>query len=216
MPEARLVESEQDVLGDGLRRDQREVLVDHPEPGRDRVARRAEFDGRPVEEDLAGVRPVEPRQDVHQRALAGPVLAQQGVDLARAQVEINLVVGDDAGERLDDAARLERRARARVTSPEAAPRERGWGPRATPAGPWIGLAAQGGERDRDPVGPPVHAGLALVAGGARRELVEVGLLELGAGGQDLLAGVVLDRSGEDVEPAERAGQDLGQGVLDLR
>ena len=46
--EARLVEPEQDVLGDGLRRDQREVLVDHPETGRDRVARRAEFgDGVP-------------------------------------------------------------------------------------------------------------------------------------------------------------------------
>ena len=106
--EARLVESEQDVLGDGLRRDQREVLVDHPETGRDRVARRAERDRRPVEEDLARIRPVEPRQDVHQRALAGPVLAEQRVDLARAQVEINLVVGDDAGERLDDAAHLER------------------------------------------------------------------------------------------------------------
>ena len=47
------VEAEQDVLGDRLRRDEREVLVDHPEPGRDRVARRAERDRLPVEPDLA-------------------------------------------------------------------------------------------------------------------------------------------------------------------
>ena len=185
----RLVEPEQDVLGDRLRRDQREVLVDHPEPGRDRVARRAEGDGRPVEQDLAGVRPVEPGQDVHQRALAGAVLAEQRVDLARAQVEVDLVVGDDAGKGLDDAdaprARAPAAARGRATAEtgdvtEAAPRERGSGPAGDRPRAPIGLATQGRERDADPVGPPVHAGLALVPGGPRRELVEVGLLELGA------------------------------------
>ncbi len=31
------------------------------------------------------------------------------MDLAAAQVEVDVVVGDDAGECLDDAARLERR-----------------------------------------------------------------------------------------------------------
>ncbi len=35
-PEPRTIEPEQDVLGHGLRRHQREVLVDHPDPGRDR------------------------------------------------------------------------------------------------------------------------------------------------------------------------------------
>ena len=81
-PEARLGQAEQDVLGHGLRRDEREVLVDHAEPGRDRVARRAEGDRLAVEQDLAGIRPVQPGQDVHERALAGAVLAEQGVDLA--------------------------------------------------------------------------------------------------------------------------------------
>ena len=65
----------------------------------------------------------------------------------------------------------------------------------------------------DALDEPVHARLAVVAGGVR-ELVEVGLLELLAGGQDLLAGVVDDRSGEDVEAPELTGQHLGQGVLD--
>ena len=54
--------------------------------------------GRAVEQDLAGVGPVQPGEDVHQRALAGAVLAEQGVDLARAQVEVDVVVGDDARE----------------------------------------------------------------------------------------------------------------------
>ena len=89
--------------------DQREVLVDHAEAGGDRVARRAERHGLAVDADLARVGLVEPGQDVHERALAGAVLAEQGVDLARPQVEVDVVVGDDAGEALDDAAHLDRR-----------------------------------------------------------------------------------------------------------
>ena len=67
----------------------------------------------------------------------------------------------------------------------------------------------------DALVPPVHAGLALGAGGTGRELVEVGLLELLAGGEQLLAGVVRQRPGEDVEAAEVAREHLGQRVLDL-
>src|SRR6266550_9595973 len=48
----------------------------------------------------------------------------------------------------------------------------------------------------DAVGPPVHADLARVARCAGRELLEIRLLELGPGSANLLAGVVLDRSGE--------------------
>ena len=63
--------------------------------------------GRAVHQDLARVGPVEPGEDVHQRALAGPVLAEQSVDLAGPQVEVDVVVREDARERLDDAARLD-------------------------------------------------------------------------------------------------------------
>ena len=59
------------------------------------------------EPDLAGVGAVEPVEHVHERALAGAVLAEQGVDLAEAEVEVDAVVGDDAGEALDDAAHLD-------------------------------------------------------------------------------------------------------------
>ena len=54
--------------------------------------------GRAVDADLALVRPVQAGEDVHQRALAGAVLAEQGVDLAGAQLEVDVVVGDDARE----------------------------------------------------------------------------------------------------------------------
>ena len=63
--------------------------------------------GLPVEQDLALVGLVEPVEDVHQRRLAGAVLAEERVHLALAQVEVDVVVREDAGEALRDAAELE-------------------------------------------------------------------------------------------------------------
>ena len=105
--EARPIQTQEHVLGDGLRRHEREVLMDHPQPGRDRVARRAEGHRLAVHEDLAAVRPIQPGQHVHQGALAGAVLAQEGVDLAGAQVEIDVVVREHARKLFDDAAGLD-------------------------------------------------------------------------------------------------------------
>ena len=80
-----------------MRRHQREVLVDHPEAGRDRVARASGTPpGRPSMQDLPGVGLVQPVEDVHERALAGAVLAEEGMDLAGREVEVDAVVGDDA------------------------------------------------------------------------------------------------------------------------
>ncbi len=62
----------------------------------------------PVEQDLALVRAREPVQDVHQGGLAGAVLAEQRVDLARPDLEVDAVVGDDARISLRDATHLER------------------------------------------------------------------------------------------------------------
>ena len=102
--EPRPIQAEQDVLGDGLRGDEREMLVDHPDAGGDGVPRREERDGLPVDPDLTLVRPVEPGEDVHQRALPGTVLAEQGVDLPGQQLEGDVVVCHDARECLDDPA----------------------------------------------------------------------------------------------------------------
>ena len=104
---ARGLDSQHDVLGDRHHRDQHEVLVDHADPQVDRVARRAHLDRLAVDQDLALVRPVEAVEDVHQRRLPGAVLAEQGVNLAAAQVEVDLVVRDHAREALRDALQLE-------------------------------------------------------------------------------------------------------------
>ena len=64
----------------------------------------------------AGSRPrrgEQPVQDVHQRALAGAVLAEQGVDLAGPDRQVDAVVGDDARESLGDAAHLQGRRQPR-------------------------------------------------------------------------------------------------------
>ena len=101
------VEAEEDVLGHGLRWDQREVLVDHADAGGDRVPWRAQLDRLATDPDLALVGTVQAGEHVHERALACPVLAQQGMDLADAQVEVDVIVGDDSRERLDDPDRLD-------------------------------------------------------------------------------------------------------------
>ena len=57
-----------------------------------------------AQHDLALVRRVDAGEDLHQRALAGAVLADQPVDLARQQLEIDAVERGRAAEALGDAA----------------------------------------------------------------------------------------------------------------
>ena len=72
------------------------------------------------EPDLAGVGLVQPEHDVHQRALAGAVLAEQAVHLALVQGEVDVLVGDDAGEALGDPPDLEDRTGAGPLPPHGA------------------------------------------------------------------------------------------------
>ena len=99
--------AEEDVLGDGEDRDQHEVLVDHVDAAGDRVRRPGDVDLFAVEQDLALVRTRESIEDVHEGRLACAVLAEQGMDLARFDVEVDRVVGDHARVALRDAAHLE-------------------------------------------------------------------------------------------------------------
>ncbi len=100
---------EHDVLGDRHHRDEHEVLVHHADAALDRGLRRPQLGRLAVDQDLALVRPVEAVEDVHQRRLPRPVLAQQRVHLALAQVEVDVVVRDNAWEPLCDAAKFENR-----------------------------------------------------------------------------------------------------------
>ena len=106
---------EDDVLRHG-HRDQHEVLVHHPDAVVDRLARRRHLDRPPVDPDLALVRVVEPVDDVHQRRLARPVLPEERVHLAAPQVEVDVVVGEDAREPLCDADELEDRGLGPATA----------------------------------------------------------------------------------------------------
>ena len=60
-----------------------------------------------VDEDLARVRLVQAGQDVHQRRLAGAVLAQQAEHLAPVGRDRDPVVGEDARKPLRDVAQFE-------------------------------------------------------------------------------------------------------------
>ena len=100
---SRRLGSEDDVFEDGQVLGQHEVLVHETDPGPDRGPRRTEAHGNPVDADRSGVGAQHPGQDLHQRRLARAVLADQGVNLARAGDQARPVVGDDAGIALDDA-----------------------------------------------------------------------------------------------------------------
>ncbi len=92
------VVAEHDVLGDRERHHEPEVLVNHPDPGVDPVARGVEGDGLPVDLELPLVGAVETGEDVRERALAGAVLAEQRVHLTLERLEVDAVVRDDARE----------------------------------------------------------------------------------------------------------------------
>ena len=83
------------------------MLVHHADPVGDGVGRAAEPHGLAPQQDLARVGLVQPEHRVHQRALAGPVLAEQAVDLTLVEREVDVLVGDDAGEGLGEAPHLE-------------------------------------------------------------------------------------------------------------
>ncbi len=98
-----------DVLRHRERLEQREVLEHHADAafaGLGRVAHGHPF-ALPV--DRAGVRLGDAVDDLHQGALAGAVLAEQGVDFARLDRQVDTVVGQAAWVLFGDAAELEAR-----------------------------------------------------------------------------------------------------------
>ncbi len=82
------------------------MLVDHADAVADSVGRRLDGYDLTVQPNLALVRLIEAVENLHQRALARAVLAQQGVNFARAHVEINPVASQHTGEAFGDAAHL--------------------------------------------------------------------------------------------------------------
>ena len=98
--------AEEHVLGDGQVREQARLLVDDRDPDRPCLRRATDLDRLAVEEDRPAVGLVDPGQDLDQGALAGAVLADEGVDLAGHQVERHVGQRLGGSEALRDATEL--------------------------------------------------------------------------------------------------------------
>ena len=85
-----LGEGDADVLGDGHVGQQRRMLVDDGDAELRRRCRREAFELRAVDLDRAAVGGDRAGGDVHQRRLARPVLAEEGVDLAGGHLEADV------------------------------------------------------------------------------------------------------------------------------
>ena len=108
--------AEHHVLGDGEHRDQLEVLVHHPDAACDRVPGARHLDRLTTQQDLSGVGLVQPEHGVDERALAGTVLAEQAMDLARVQRQADVLVGDHPRERLGEPPHLQNRHAATIVA----------------------------------------------------------------------------------------------------
>jgi hypothetical protein len=104
---ARGRQPQSDILRHRQRLDQHEVLMDHPDAEADRVGRGSDRDRFAVQKDLPSVRAIHPVEDLHQRAFASAVFAQQGMDFAGLYIEVHVGVGKHAGEALGNTAQFQ-------------------------------------------------------------------------------------------------------------
>ncbi len=105
--EGQIRDAQHDVLRHGHRGNQHKVLVNHTDPQRGGIARRVNL-GRPaLDEDLARIGAIEAGEDVHQGALARTVFTQECQHLARVEVQIDAIIGQNAGKALGDAVHLQ-------------------------------------------------------------------------------------------------------------
>ena len=110
-----------DVLGDAERADEAALLVDHGDAGLGRALLVEAGDRRAVELDGAAVGPVDAGDEMHQRRLAGAVLADQRMDLAAPHLERDVVDGPHAREGLDDVADGQTRQGGRIEAAQVRP-----------------------------------------------------------------------------------------------
>ena len=99
--------AEDDVFRDREGLNEHEVLVHHADAGRDRVARVVHFDLLAVDQNVAGGGLKQTVKLVHQRRFARAVFAEDRVDLAFVDREIDAVIGREIAEFLDDVAHLD-------------------------------------------------------------------------------------------------------------
>ncbi len=103
------VEAERDVFGDRQIFEQREMLKHHADAERARLARAGELDLLSHPADFAGGRLNQAVHHLDQRRFAGAVFAEQRVDLARKQIEVDGIVGREGAVAFGDANGLQQR-----------------------------------------------------------------------------------------------------------
>ena len=102
-PVATRLPADRQVLRHGERREQHEVLVDHRDPQPMGVGDAADLDRSAVEPDRARVAGDVAGKDLHEGRLAGPVLADDRVDAAGLELEVDPAQGPNPVVVLDDA-----------------------------------------------------------------------------------------------------------------
>ena len=110
-PQALRLTAEQEVLFDAELRREIELLVDNRDSMLEGVDRSARGEDLAEEFELASIRTVDSREHLHQGALARAVLAEQCVDLAGVDLEVDAAQSLHRSKRLGDTAHLQRDAR---------------------------------------------------------------------------------------------------------
>ena len=100
--------ADEDVLGDREVREEPWLLVNDGDPELARMGRALELNWYAMETEVAGIWLVDARQDLDERAFAGAVFADQGMDFGRVELERDAVERLGCAEAHRDAVELYR------------------------------------------------------------------------------------------------------------
>ena len=98
--------AQRDVLGHGHRVHEHEVLMDHADAERNGIERALNVSRLSVDDNLAAVGCIEAVGDAHGGRLPRSVLANDGVNRAGLDRDVDVVVREDAAEPLSDVSEL--------------------------------------------------------------------------------------------------------------
>ena len=99
--------AEDDVFGDGERGYKHEVLMNHAQATTNGIVGALDVDDFAVEQDFSFVGPVQSIEHVHQCGFACAVFAQERVNFARIEAEVDCVIGHNTGEALGEVSYFE-------------------------------------------------------------------------------------------------------------